>query len=109
MTNKCREEFEKWAAKEDYNLKLEPSGEYFQLVTHHSYQAFQAAYQLQEAKLNAPEIIETGAIVMQKAFPLVQTGTDTNGDWQVKPFEIELFKMVMQKAISAIQNKLRGG
>lgn len=46
------------------------------------------------------KIIEEVARAIQKDFPIVQTGSDEQGNWCARPLEIEVFKRTAKAAIS---------
>lgn len=62
ITNKMREEFEKWHRAEYRDAPLVDQDsdeyEYQDRVVRLRYDGFQAAYRIQEAKLNTPEMVE---------------------------------------------------
>lgn len=60
------------------------------------------------------ELIEKMAEAMQSMFPVVNQGTDENGNWCIKPLEIELFRRCSEVALDAFISNLpkscvRGG
>ena len=48
------------------------------------------------------ELIDAMAQAMQKQFPVVRHGADSNGNWSVKPLEIEVFKRSSKLAFQAM-------
>ena len=55
------------------------------------------------ATLDSEELVEEVAILMQKDFPVVNTGIQKDGKWGVRPLEIALFRRLAQAAINSIK------